>query len=89
MPLRCQWVCRPCLGGFPQVQNMKRADAVRCEDAEESVIGVRISARNIEPVEAETIEGMTGLSDHDALSQLIERADHRRRGIDGNVIGEY
>ena len=32
---------------------------------------------------------MTGLSDHDALAQLIERADHRGRGIDGNVIGEY
>jgi len=68
---------------------MKRADAVCCEDAEKSAIGVRISARDIEPVEAEPIEGMTGLSDHDALPQLIERADHRRRGIDGRVIGEY
>src|SRR5260370_38308599 len=68
---------------------MKRADAVGCEDAEKPRIGVRVPARNVEPIEAETIEGMTGLSDHDALSQLIELADHPGHGIDGNVIGEY
>src|SRR5438270_12514518 len=68
---------------------MKRADAVCREDAEKPRIGVRVPARKVEPVEAETIEGMTCLSDHDALSQLIELADHPGHGIDGNVIGEY
>src|SRR3954468_23040296 len=68
---------------------MKRADAVRCEDTEKPCIGVRVPARNVEPIEAETIEEITGLSDHDALSQLIELADHPGHGIDGNVIGEY
>src|ERR1700726_1985279 len=67
---------------------MKRADAVCREDAEEPRIGVRVPARNVKPVEAETIEGMTGLSDHDALSQLIELADHCGRGIGSKVIGE-
>ena len=68
---------------------MKRADAVCCEDAEEPIIGVRISAFNIEPVEAEPVERMTGPSDDDVLAQPIERADHRRHRIDGNVIGQY
>ncbi len=89
VPLRRQRVCRGCFSGSPQVQNMKGVDAVCCEDAEEPAIGGGISAWNIEPVEAETVERMTGLCDHDALAQLIERADHRGRGIDGNVIGQY
>jgi len=71
------------------VQNTKLTEAVCCQDAEKLLIGVRVPARNIEPVKAETIEEMTGLSGHDALPQLIELADHRGRGIDGDVIGEY
>ena len=65
---------------------MERADAVCCEETEKPGIGFKSSARNIEPVEAETIEGVTGLNDNDALTQLIERADHRCDGIGGNVI---
>jgi hypothetical protein len=32
---------------------------------------------------------MTGVSDHDTMSELIESADHRGGGMDANVIGEY
>jgi len=68
---------------------MKWANVVGREDAEKPCIGVRVSTRDNEPVEARTLEGMTGESDHDTMSELIESADHRGDGMDGNVIGEY
>src|SRR5260221_9170222 len=68
---------------------MERADAVCYKDTEKPGIGLRVSARNIETVEAETIEGVTGLSDNNALSQPIKRADHHGDGIGGHVIDEH